>query len=181
MPGNSKGEYNTGGSAGAHLYSSGEGYKAEMSRTADTLSEEAKVRRRLFAAHYIKTTNASSSAEFAGFRSPGTKGTKLLREPYVQNLISELLHELDQDAIMTQNEILFELKREALSLEHGNQGARISALAHIAKIRGMMIDKQETKVTTDGGIMVVPAVASPDEWSAMAEKAQASLKETVKD
>lgn len=181
MPGNSKGEFNTGGSAGAHLYSNGEGYKTEMSRTADSLSEEAKLRRRLFAAHYIKTTNASSSADFAGFRSPGTKGAKLLKEPYVQHLIQELLDELDHDAIMTQNEILFQLKMEAMNMEAANQGARISALAHIAKIRGMMIDKQETKVTTDGGIMVVPAVSSPDEWSAMAEKAQATLKETVKD
>lgn len=181
MAGNPKGEYNTAGKPGANLYKNGQGYSKEMNLTADKLSDEAKIRRRLFAAHYIKTTNATSSADFAGFKSPGTKGFRLLNEPYVQNLLRELLADLDQDAIMTQNEVLFEMKREALSIEHGNQGARISALAHIAKIRGMMIDRQETKVSTDGGIMVVPAITSPDEWTKAAAASQAALKESVRD
>lgn len=181
MAGHKKGEYNTGGKQGAHLTTHGNGYAEQMTATEDRLSDQAKIRRRLFAAHYIKTTNATSSADFAGFKSPASKGAQLLKEPYVQSLIQGMLSELDHDALMTQNEILFQLKIEALNLEAANQGARISALAHMAKIRGMMIDKQETKVTTDGGVMIVPAVTSPDEWGQQAEKSQAALKESVRD
>lgn len=168
------------GDSGLHLYSNGEGYADVMSRTASTLTDSAKLRRRLFAAHYIKTTNASSAARFAGFKSAGTKGAQLLREPYVQYLINEMLNGLDHNAIMTQNEILFQLKAEAFNVEASNQSARIAALAHIAKIRGMMVEKQEIKAT-GSNVMIVPSITSVDEWSESAEESQLELQRSVRE
>lgn len=175
-----KGEFHTAQSPGAHLYKDGNGYATEMKATGDKMTDEAKFRRRLFCAHYVKSLNASSSAEFAGFSSPAAKGNKLLKEPYVQDQLNKLLNELDHDAIMSTNEILFKLKEEAFNSAAANQGARISALAHIAKIRGMMIEKSEVKTVTQC-VMVVPALQSPDDWSATAAVSQARLKETVRD
>ena len=178
--GNSRGEFNTGGKQGnPSLKTSGNGYAQEMRATEDRLSESAKLRRRLFAAHYIKTTNASSAATFAGFSSPGSKGAKLLHEPYVQDLIAKMLNAMDLDAIITQQEVVFRFKEEANDMSAANQGARISALAHIAKIHGMMIDRQETTVNASG-VMIVPALTSADEWGALASAAQNKLKNEVK-
>lgn len=168
------------GTRGSHFYKDGNGYADQLRMTEDRLSEEAKNKRRVFAIHYVKTMNATSAAEFAGFASPHQKGYKMLREPYVQELISDLLKELEKDAIMTQNEVLFRFKYEAMNLEAGNQSARVAALGHIAKIHGMLIDKQETKVDTNGGVMVVPAMPGADDWGAMAAKSQAELKKDVK-
>lgn len=170
----------TGGKKGSHLYKNGGGYDLEHKRTEDALTEKAKIRRRMFCAHYIKTTNATASATFAGFKSPRQKGNQLLNEPYVQNLIQKLLNEIEDDAIMTQNEILFQLKNEALDKESANQGARISALAQIAKIRGLMQEKQEVTVQTSG-VMLVPVMGSVDEWDSMAAKSQEELKSSVRD
>ena len=178
-----KGEYNTAGEVGnPNLKTTGNGYEFEMKMQADRMSEQAKMRRRLFAAHYIKTTNATSSAIFAGFQSPHIKGTKLLREPYVQDLVQAMLAEVDLDAIMTKREVLFAFKREALDETAANQGARISALAHIAKIHGMVTEKKDVTVSGNpSGVMIVPAVSTPEEWSKQAKESQASLKATVKD
>lgn len=179
--GKPKGEYHTGGKKGnPDFIKDGFGYQQEMRNTEEKLGDEAKARRRLFAAHYIKTTNATAAAEFAGFKSPRIKGAQLKKEPYVQDLIHRMLNALDLDAIMTQQEVLFRFKEEANDTEAGNQGARISALAHIAKIHGMMIERQETTIN-GGGVMVVPAVTSPDDWGKMAAEAQAKLKQEVKD
>ena len=180
MSGHAKGVYNTAGKAGKHLYKDGSGYAREMKATEDRLGAQAKYRRQVFAAHYIKTLNGSASAKLAGFKSPGHKATRLLKEPYVQKLLNDLINDLDQDALMTQNEILFQLKKEALQVESGNQGARISALAHMAKIRGMIVDQTNVNVTAKQSVMVVPAMPSHQEWSKDAAKSQAKLKEDVR-
>lgn len=181
MAGKHKGEFNTGGTPGANLYKDGGGYAEELTRTSQTMSDKAKLRRRLFVAHYIKTTNATSSATFAGFQSPTIKGAKLLREPYVQILIQDMLQEIDKDAIMTQNQILFQLKSEALNTQAANQGARISALAHMAKIRGMLNDDRGGPGGIAGGIMMVPVLTSADDWGKVALQAQTNLKESMKE
>lgn len=180
MPGLPKGEYNSCTNPGKHLYKHGNGYAREMKATEENLSDQAKLRRQMFAAHYIKTLNASSSAEFAKFQSPMSKGIRLLQEPYVQDLLSKLINQLDQDALMSQNEILFQLKKEALNVAAKNQGARISALAHMAKIQGMIVDKSEVKTDAPTGVMVVPGMTDPKSWSAAAAKSQQELKDDVK-
>ena len=157
----------------------GNGYERRENKTGENMSEGAKIRRRKFVAHYIKTTNVSASAEFAGFKSPASQGRQLLNEPYVQNLIQEALHAMEVDAIISQQEIMFRFKEEANNQDAGNQAARIAALAHMAKIRGMLIEKQE--LTVSSGVMVVPMVGSPDEWELLAEKAQEKLKSKVKE
>lgn len=157
----------------------GNGYAQFERQTAHTLGDAAKVRRRKFVAHYIKTTNATAAATFAGFSCPANKGKQLLMEPYVQQLIQEALSKIELDALMTQQEILFRFKEEANNFEAGNQGARIAALAHMAKIQGMMVERHD--VTVSSGVMLVPMVQDADAWGEVAATAQRKLKDQVKD
>lgn len=183
MPGGNRvGENHTGGSPGDHLRTSGEGYSEEMARTEDTLTEAAKLRRHLFVTYLIKHQSPTAAAKAAGFKSPGTKGLKLLREPYVQELKAKLIKDLELDAIMSCQEIMYQLKNEAMNFNAGNQGARVAALANMAKIHNMMENHNKAKSQSIlGGVMVVPGVPSVDDWETMAKKSQEDLKSAVRD
>lgn len=87
---------------------------------------------------------------------------------------------IDQDAIMSANEILFQAKKEALDDTDTNKSARIQALSLMAKMRGLLVEKHEVN-TNNGGVMIVPGMVSPTEWSEMAAKSQEELKGTVRD
>lgn len=161
---------------------SGQGYARERRVVDDsTMSDSAKMRRRLFAAHYVKTTNATEAARYAGFRHPSTKGLRLLHEPYTLGLIRDLLSEIENDAIVTQQEIMLMMKAEASNVEAGNQSARVTALAHLAKISGMLEAPAEN---SDGAsrVMVVPAIGdSLSSWEGVAEGSQEELKRIARE
>jgi phage terminase small subunit len=177
MAGNQK---KTGASGSFPEWKNGRGYEARMRATEETMTPAGKVRRQLFVAHYIETLNKKGSAEFAGFKSPASKGVLLCKEPYVQHLIKNALKRIDQDAIMSANEILFQAKKEALDDTDTNKSARIQALSLMAKMRGLLVEKHEVN-TNNGGVMIVPGMVSPTEWSEMAAKSQEELKGTVRD
>lgn len=63
-----------------------------------------------------------------------------------------------------------------------SHGARVSALGLLAKIHGLeAANKTEAEVTYKGGVMMVPALTSPDEWGKLASQSQDELKQSVKD
>lgn len=161
-------------------YKDGTGYDAQLKMTEDYLTEEAKFRRRLFVAHFVKTTDRTAAAEFAGFKCPRAKGASLLKEPYVQFLLSQLMSAINDDAIMTREEIMFRLKMEACDFENSTPANRITALGVMAKIRGMLEPAKQKEVKANC-VMIVPSVGSPDDWAAAAAKAQAELKASVRD
>ncbi len=164
---------------GAVLATTNQAYLEATLRSAAKMTPDMKFRRRVFCSHYIKTMDATASAAAAGFSSPSNQGRKLLKEPYVQEIMSSLLKELDQDAIMSQNEILFRLKVEALDTCAGNQSARVSALSQLSKIRNMIQDKapQEQQLQC---VMVVPAMGTADSWENIAQNQQQALKDAVR-
>lgn len=60
--------------------------------------------------------------------------------------------------------------------------AKVSALNSLATLYGMNVKaSEETDEDTIGGVMVVPAMQSADDWGSQAADQQAKLKETVKD
>lgn len=165
---------------GAVLATTNQSYLEATLRSAAKMTPDMKFRRRVFCAHYIKTMDPVSAAAAAGFSSPNVQGRKLLKEPYVQEILSSLLRELDEDAIMSQNEILFRLKVEALDTTAGNQSARVSALSQLSKIRDMVKDKNQPPPAQQC-VMVVPAMGTVDSWEQAAAAQQKSLKDSVKD
>lgn len=180
MAGNRRGDTPL-GDKGATLRTHGNGYARAMRVTEETLTEAAKVRRRLFVAHYIETTDIKAAATFAGFKSPASKGCQLLKEPYTQHLLRTTLARLDDDAIMTANEILFQAKLEALDYSDNNKSGRIAALTLMAKMRQLLIERNEHTFNASGNIMIVPAMTRPEEWGAMAAESQEKLKGSVRD
>lgn len=63
-----------------------------------------------------------------------------------------------------------------------SHGARVSAWMGYAKIVGLDIPvKPAEEIGYRGGVMVVPALTSADDWGSFAAQSQALLKESVKD
>lgn len=145
------------------------------------MSETAKFKRMLFARSYIMCFNKTQAAREAGFGAPEVKGSKLSQEPYTAALIRMLMDEIEEEKIVTNKEVLFGLKKEAMNEEDGSQMGRISAWSHLGKIKGMMQPDTTVNVNAGGGVMVVGQVESVDAWEAEAAKSQQALKDSVKE
>lgn len=145
------------------------------------MSELAKFKRMLFARSYIVCFNKTQAARDAGFGAPDVKGSKISREPYTAALIRKLMDDIEEEKIVTNREILFGLKKEAMNEEDGSQLGRISAWSHLSKIKGMQQHDTNVNINTSSGVMVVGDVKSVDDWEAEAAKSQQELKDSVKD
>ena len=136
--------------------------------------------RRLFVSEYIKDFNGTAAMGRLGFnyRQPAIVAHQWLREPYTQYLLGQLIEKAESDNLVTRNEVLVGLKREANSFGLDSSGAsRVSALGKLAKILGLEINRSEVDVRIAGGIMLIPLAESPDAWERNAEQAQLALKQ----
>ncbi len=61
-----------------------------------------------------------------------------------------------------------------------SHGARVTAISNLMKIEGMDSPVDKDTGGVKGGVMIVPAMVSPDEWGELAAKSQAVLKGDVK-
>lgn len=79
--------------------------------------------------------------------------------------------------------IVSSLMREAHYTGPGaSHAARVSALNALAKIKGIEKPEQEEDANLiRGGVMIVPAVGTLDDWEKAAGNQQAELKKTVRD
>ncbi|AIM40566.1 terminase small subunit [Vibrio phage VpKK5] len=145
------------------------------------MSETAKFKRMLFARSYIMCFNKTQAARDAGFGAPEVKGSKLSKEPYTAALIRMLMEEIEEEKIVTNREVLYGLKKEAMNEEDGSQMGRISAWSHLAKIKGMQQPDTQVNVNNGGGVMVVGEVKSVDDWEAEAAASQSNLKDSVRE
>lgn len=63
-----------------------------------------------------------------------------------------------------------------------SHSARVTAWVQYGKFLGMdQPTKTEAEVVHKGGVMLVPALTNPDEWSQLAALSQTALKETVQE
>ncbi len=141
------------------------------------------MRRQAFCREYIKDFNGSHAIMRMGYKSktPWVTASEWLREEYTQYYLGILMAKLDDAAIVSRQEILLGLKREAhhYGLD-GSSAARISAFRAMAKILGFEITKLEGNMTMAGGVMLLPLSGSPEEWEKAAETAQEELKKKVR-
>lgn len=151
------------------------------------LTEEEYLLRVEFVKAFMRTRNAYKACIEIGFMEAYAAdwAKALIGESIVQQLIRQAEREEDSEeaALERQRKYRAWMEHEATYYGPGSShGSRVSAIAHLMKMEGMEAPvKTETEVTYKGGVMMVPALTSPEEWGNLAAKSQADLKQTVKD
>lgn len=138
---------------------------------------------RLFVSEYVKDFNGHQAVQRLGFRYkfPNVVANNYLKEPFTQYLIDQYIQHAEEKNIVSRNEIIMSLKREANNYGIDATGAsRVAALRTLARIHGMEIQRTETNVNVAGGIMLVPVAATAEEWEKNAAEAQLKLREAAK-
>lgn len=149
----------------------------------DHIHEETKLRRRVFVAEFLKDFNGTQALLRMGFEfeQPHAVAARWLKEPYVQWLLDRLIREAEESALITRNQVIAALVREANATGIDVSGAsRVSALSKLAKILGMEKIQVEGSLELQGGVMLVPLAQDADGWEANAMKAQNALKQAAK-
>jgi len=145
--------------------------------------EDVKRRREAFVREYIKDFNGSQAMRRLGSMSktPWVHASEWLNEPYTQWYLAKMIADMDDDAIVSRNEVLMGLKKEAnyYGLD-GGAAARIGAWRAMAKILGIEVTKVEGNVNLGGGVMLLPMPATPKQWEQAAAEQQAKLKKDVR-
>jgi len=154
------------------------------------LSEEEILLREEFAKEYCDDFNAIAACIRLGILGVYAEdwANLFMSEGVTRHLIRER-----QNYLLTTNftdykeelksEVIQELRRAGhLNGPDSNHGSRVTAWVSIAKILGML-DREviDPGHGVSGGVMIVPAMISPEEWGNEAVASQKQLKATVKD
>jgi hypothetical protein len=151
------------------------------------LTEEEYLLRVEFVKAFMRTRNAFRACIEIGFMEAYALdwAKVFMNEGAVRRLISKFEMEEDSEeaAIERQRKYRAWLEQEATYYGPGcSHGSRVTAIAHLMKMEGMEAPvKTETEVLHKGGVMLVPALTSPDVWEKSASVSQNELKQTVKD
>jgi hypothetical protein len=150
-------------------------------------AENISLKRRTFLDRFIREYLRDFNASMAYIRADGapshatTGGPEALRSAYVQMRLAEVVDMLEEEDLLTRKDILLGLKKEANSYGiDSNSASRVRAWSQLAKIKGMEVQKTETKVTHQGGVMLVPMAPSLQSWEEQAANAQRQLKHDVR-
>lgn len=152
---------------------------------APELSAAEKALRDRFVKEYLIDYDQTRAAMRCGYGESfaSAYADKFMLEPYVQQQIKaqELAFAEDPDAEEenTKRIIRAGLLREANYRGPGSShSARVNALAKLAVIHDMDAPtKVEADILQRGGVMMVPGIASAEEWSATAGAAQRKLQD----
>lgn len=155
---------------------------AEQAVSSELSPKEKQLRDR-FVDEYILDFDHIAAAMRIGFGASfaQTYAERFMQEPYVQKAIADKQLALAEDerleAELDRRRIRAALMREAHYRGPGSShAARVSALAKLAAIRDM---DAPTKIKADvnlrGGVMMVPAIASIEEWETAAQASQGNL------
>lgn len=144
-------------------------------------------KRRVFVSEFLKDFNGMRAMMRSGFVDDERRANQLskawLEEPFTQYLIDHVCTQLEESDIVTRKQVMARLWQEANRFNHGpdqGHGARIKALSVLAKIKGMEITKIEATVTHGGGVMLIPATMSPEQWEEQAKAQQSHLREIAR-
>lgn len=153
------------------------------------LTEREKALRDLFVDEYFYDRDPYAAAIRVGFMQTFARdeAARFMNEVYVRRQIKQreermLGNNPDTDEFkkkMIEQQLLREANYRGPGSSHA---ARVSALAKLASLYGMDIKSTpEEEENALGGVMVVPAMTSADQWEQSAATQQRKLKETVKD
>lgn len=151
--------------------------------TEEHLSDEKKAFAQAFCREYIVDFNAGNAFLRAG-GSPNTpaKAYEMMRWPFVLQELERMKDILEEELCVTRKDVLFGLKREANDFsENASHSARVSAWGKLGRVLKMDVQVTESNstVTHRGGVMVVPASPTVDQWEAVTADVQQRLKEDV--
>lgn len=150
------------------------------------LSPAEKQLRDTFVGEYLKDYDAWAAAVRTGYLRTVAHdyAALLMQEPYVQREIERrraLLPENPKDVVRNEQHIVKQrLFQEAHYKGPGSShSARVSALAKLCNILDMDgTTKVKSEITHKGGVMMVPAIASIDDWEKQAAASQDKLIES---
>lgn len=154
------------------------------------LSPREKALRDEFVKEYYFDRNPVAAARRLGFMEGFAEdyAQRFMNEAYVRRKMKEYESKLVQDnpdqlaekRAMVEQKLLFEANYHGPGSSHA---ARVSALSKLCALYGMEKASGEKDLVDEdyGGVMVVPAMVSADNWGAAAAKQQEKLKQTVKD
>lgn len=110
------------------------------------LSQQEKALRDLFVSEYLKDYDALRAAQRCGFiKSIAAQYAEdLMNCPYVQKQIATAAEKMQQDPEAARKSIKLGLLREAHN-PFSPAAARVAALAQLAKIEGMGVEKESTE------------------------------------
>ena len=148
----------------------------------ERMSPAERLVRERFVHEYLFDFDPSAAARRVGFHGPEAveAGRKLMDETGVQRMISERMRQYDPAKEVTMGRVLAGLMKEANDRGIGSShSARVASYMGMAKIMALgETNKTETNVNL-GGVMVVPAPVSIEQWEAQATTSQAQLKADV--
>lgn len=100
-------------------------------------------KRAAFVREYLIDLNATKAAERAGYspKSAHVTGHRLLSDAKVADAIATAQAELSQHALVTAQDVVKGLRREAE--EADSASARVAAWAHLGKHLGMFVERTE--------------------------------------
>lgn len=164
------------------------GAKAAAKAAAAT-EDNIPLKKKLFLDRFIYEYLHDFNSSMAYIRAGGTVdhattgGPESLRTAYVQQQLRMVSNQLDEEQIVTRNEVLLGIKKEAnYHGDDGSSSARVRAWGMLAKIKGMdtptVIEPEDDKPR--GGVMEVPMAVTDVEWQEVASQSQLSLKNDVR-
>ena len=113
-------------------------------------------------------------------RSAHQDAMMMYYEPYTQERFRTLRETIDEEKLITRKELILNLKTLIID-ERQDARARIAAGALVAKIMGYEAPTKSAHLhLVQGGVMLVPVPANPEEWEAAAMETQTKLKESVR-
>lgn len=136
-----------------------------------------------FVLEYLRDFNSSAAYLRAGGTSkrPHKAGYELRHEAYVSHEIQKAIEAMDVNKMVSQQNALSWMIREANNFgPDASHGARVSAIKHVMSAAGLEAGAKDAAAAARGGVMIVPATDSVDDWEARASAAQAKLKEEVR-
>lgn len=163
---------------------------AKTQERFDKMTEEnLPLKKKVFLDRFIYEYLHDFNSSMAWIRAGGTVdhattgGPQSLRTAYVQTQIRLLSNQLDEEQIITRNEVLLGIKKEANHYgDDGSSAARVRAWGMLAKIKGMdtptPVEIEDNRPA--GGVMEVPMVESVDQWENAASGQQLQLKNDVR-
>lgn len=151
--------------------------KSLEERTEEQLTESAKIFRDRFVMEYIKDFRGDLAVIRCGHPNPKsakTRAYQLLREPYVARKLNDTVRTLRTEDVVQRQEVMARLWEESNNPSN-LCGTRVAALAHVAKMLGMFLNKENDNHSAPMGVMFIPCT-SPEDWASVAPTAQAVLK-----
>lgn len=136
----------------------------------------------LFCQEYLIDRNATLAASRCGFMAEMAEeyGKRLFRKSYVQKRL-KVLRSLDVTTtsnVEYDRALTVDVCRAVASDPSVKGSARIAAVRELSSIRGFHAPvKSQVDVNSRGGIVMLPGIASLDDWERAAQASQSALAE----